>query len=83
MAQRYGLQSSGNHKRFLLNRTEDVSGISGTGVVAQGVQFSDGKCVTRWVESRVGAVQTCVWDSMEDVEAVHGHGGSTEVVWLD
>ena len=29
-------------KRFLLVRTEDVSGVSGTGVVAEGVMFPSG-----------------------------------------
>lgn len=71
------------HRRFVLERDADASGVSGTGRVAEGVQFSDGRCVTRWTESRVGSVQTCVWDSVADVEAVHGHGGQTRVVWLD
>ena len=28
---------------FILRRLEDVSGVSGTGVVAEGVEFSNGK----------------------------------------
>lgn len=70
------------HRRFVLVRDHDETGVSGTGVVAEGVEFSDGKAVTRWVASRTGAVQTCVWDSVADVETVHGHGGATRVVWV-
>lgn len=64
-----------------MHRHEDVSGISGTGLVAWGVEFPDGSVVTRWCVSDVR--QTCNWVSMADVEFVHGHGGLTEIVWLD
>lgn len=64
---------------FVLYREEDVSGISGTGVVAEGVQFSDGKCAVRWI---VGEHQsTVVWDSIEAVKAIHGHNGATKIIW--
>ena len=67
-------------RRFRLDRLEDETGISGTGTVAWGVQFGDGKVVTRWNSD---VAQTCVWESMAEVEAVHGHGGRTVVVWID
>ena len=67
-------------RRFELHREHDVSGISGTGVVAEGLQFSDGRVVTRWLAE---IAQTCVWDSVEDVAAIHGHGGATLIVWVD
>lgn len=67
-------------RRFRLVRHEDETGISGTGTVAWGVVFPDGVAVTRW-NSEVA--QTCVWQSMAEVEAVHGHGGKTEVEWID
>jgi hypothetical protein len=67
-------------RRFRLVRHHDVSGISGTGIVAYGVRFPDGVVVTRW-NGRVA--QTCVWASIEDAEAIHGHGGSTVVEWMD
>ncbi|GAA4123193.1 hypothetical protein GCM10022215_29600 [Nocardioides fonticola] len=65
-------------RTFELHRDTDVSGISGTGVVAEGVEFSDGTAVVRWV---VGEHQsTVVWPSLASVEAIHGHGGATRVV---
>ncbi len=38
-------------KQFHLVRTEDESGVSGTGYVAEGVIFSNGWCVLRWPRS--------------------------------
>lgn len=67
-------------RRFELHRKIDVSGISGTGVVAEGVLWSDGTVSVRWRGARPSIV---FWGSFEDVEAIHGHNGATEVVWLD
>lgn len=67
-------------RRFVLDRTEDVSGTSGTGIVAEGVCYSDGVVALRWV---VELRSTCVYQSVEDVVAIHGHDGRTSVVWLD
>jgi hypothetical protein len=76
----YGLPRE-NLSRFILRRKEDETGVSGTGDVAWGVEFPDGVVVTRWCVTDVR--QTCVWRSIEDVRAVHGHDGKTEVIWLD
>jgi hypothetical protein len=67
-------------KRFNLYRKEDESGISGTGVVAQGVQFDDDTCTLRWL---TGTASTAVYDSIDDIETIHGHGGKTIVDWID
>lgn len=66
--------------RFHLQRDTDVSGVSGTGTVADGIEFPDGTCVIRW---RGYYQSTVVWPSVGDVEAVHGHGGATRIVWDD
>ena len=67
-------------RRFKLVRDEDETGISGLGVVAFGVMFSDGVTVTRWNSD---VAQTCVWQSFDEVDAVHGHGGRTRIEWID
>ena len=64
---------------FQLHRDLDVSGISGTGIVADGVVFPDGVTVIRWRGERRSTV---VWPGVDDVEAIHGHGGATRIVWL-
>jgi hypothetical protein len=65
-------------KTFILYRDKDVSGVSGTGAVAEGVQFSDGVVVLRW---RGTNASTVVWASIDDALAIHGHDGLTRVVW--
>jgi hypothetical protein len=67
-------------RTFHLERDVDVSGISGTGTVADGCVFPDGVTVVRWRGDRQSTV---VWPSIEDVEAIHGHGGATRIVWHD
>jgi hypothetical protein len=67
-------------RRFLLNRAADPSGVSGLGIVATGCLFPDGSCVLRWHRS-VGS--TVLYDTIEDLLAVHGHGGATTVQFLD
>jgi hypothetical protein len=69
-----------NLLRFVLERIEDESGVSGTGVVAEGVEFSDGSVALRW---RSHIKSTVVYESIRACEAVHGHGGRTKVVYLD
>lgn len=66
-------------RTFTLQRSEDETGVSGTGTVAEGVEFSDGRVALRWI---VGDHKsTVVWDSIECVTAIHGHNGKTKVQW--
>lgn len=68
-------------RTFELHRTEDVTGASGTGIVAEGAVFDDGAVALRWI---VGEHRSTVaWGSIEAVIAVHGHGGKTRLVWTD
>lgn len=68
-------------RRFVLRRSIDATGISGTGDVAEGVRFSDGTAVIRWSTGEHRS--TVIWSSVEAAEAVHGHNGATRVHWLD
>lgn len=65
-------------KTFKLIRKVDVSGVSGTGVVAEGVIFHDGEVALSWFGEKHCV---SVWNHIEDVVAVHGHDGLTEVVY--
>ena len=64
---------------FVLYREEDVSGISGTGIVAEGFRFTDGTTVIHWIADEHHS--TVVWPQFESVEAIHGHNGATRIVW--
>lgn len=65
---------------FELVRLVDVSGVSGTGVVAEGLEFTDGSVALRW---RGEHPSTVAWDNIASVLAVHGHEGATVLNWLD
>lgn len=67
-------------RRFVLVRHTDVTGVSGTGVVAWGMQFPDGRVTYRWNTKHS---TTCVADRIDDVVVIHGHGGATVVQWID
>lgn len=64
---------------FVLERDHDVTGVSGTGVVAEGVQFRDGTVALRWLTGEHRS--TVMWDSIYSVEKIHGHDGKTRIVW--
>ena len=74
----------GQLRRFHLVRVEDESGVSGTGIVASGVQFHDGTIAYRWRTAPEHARSTWqIAEHIADVIAIHGHGGRTHVVWED
>jgi hypothetical protein len=76
------LPRQGYPRRFILIRDEDVTGVSGTGVVAEGVEFSDGTVALRWRSEWPTSV-VFHDQGIQSVEKVHGHGGRTRLGWLD
>ena len=72
-------------RRFKLLRYNDISGVSGKGIVAEGIQFSDGTCVLRWLGTKAS---TNIYNSTTDLESIHDHkdtehAGGTRIVWVD
>ena len=67
-------------RRFVLDRDDDLTGTSGTGIVAEGVQFSNGSVVIHWL-SQLEAVH--VYANALVLETLHRHVGGTKVVWVD
>lgn len=67
-------------KRFELHRDEDSSGVSGTGRVAEGVIFSNGKVALTWL-TKYSSVS--IYDDIEAAIHNHGHAGKTRFVFLD
>lgn len=67
-------------RTFWLDREADISGVSGTGKVAEGVEFErGGSVVLRWCAG--GPSSISIWPSLKDMIAVHGHNGSTLIHW--
>lgn len=78
-------------RRFELVRDEDVSGTSGEGVVAVGVQYPDGAVHMQWKNDLNADLDTDsngmatkpAPDGIEATEEIHGHDGATKVRWID
>jgi len=78
-------------RRFRLVRDEDESGVSGTGVVAVGVEFPSGAAVFEWLNDSNPDLSTDANglsfkpgpNGVEDTREVHGHGGRTRVEFVD
>lgn len=66
-------------RMFVLNRKEDATGTSGTGVVAEGIEFSNGQCAVHWL-SQLETVS--VYANVRVVERLRGHDGRTTVDWI-
>lgn len=64
-------------KTFYVEREEDVSGVSGTGRVAEGIEWSDGTVVLHWISDMSS---TNIYGNMKQMLKVHGHGGKLKVV---
>lgn len=67
-------------KLFNLVRDEDETGVSGTGVVAQGVLFDSGKVALSWLTD---VTSVAVYNSIADVKEIHGHEGKTRVEYIE
>lgn len=67
-------------RRFYLEREVDQSGVSGTGKVAEGVEFDTGDVVICWLTS---TSSIGMYRNIKAVLAIHGHGGQTKVAWID
>ena len=74
-------------RRFQLRRTIDHSGVSGTGIIAEGIIFSSGAVVMSWVVPPAGMTRVpkglAIYEDVPHLVAIHGHGGDTVVEYLD
>lgn len=61
-------------KEFYLERLEDETGISGTGIIARGVVLPSGQVVMEWL-TFTSSIN--IYHNINQVEEVHGHGGKT------
>lgn len=65
-------------RTFRLVRDDDETGISGKGVVAEGIEFSNGMCAMCWLTAMHSVA---VYPNVRQLEAIHGHNGRTRVVF--
>lgn len=67
-------------RRFHLQRNSDIHGVSGEGIVAEGVQFFNGTAVLSWLTP---LSSTCLYHSVDVLIKIHGHEGATILIWDD
>jgi len=67
---------------FKLIRNRDLSGISGTGYVAEVVKFANGKVSVAFCVQDINVPSVTTYDCLEDVMRIHGHNGTTRLVKL-
>jgi hypothetical protein len=64
-------------RRGIVERDEDVSGVTGTGIVSEFCIASDGRIVIFWPAGHG------YFNSLEEAVKVHGHNGKTRFIILD
>jgi hypothetical protein len=67
-------------RRFYFDRSDDIHNTSGTGVVFEGVLFTDGTVAVRWLTD---TASTSFYNSIEELEKIHSHEGRGKVVFID
>lgn len=67
-------------KTFYLQRNVDVSGVSGTGIIAYGVILPSGKVVMEWVTT-YGSI--AIYETIHEVQVLHAHKGSTLIIYTN
>jgi len=65
-------------KSFVLLRIEDATGVSGTGIIAEGVIFKKGKVVMSWLTNHSSIA---IYDSLKELINIHGHHGKTKLIY--
>jgi hypothetical protein len=70
-----------NCAKFEFRRLKDVSGVSGTGVVAEGCVFRNQKVALAWCASDIKSV--VIYDSLEEMFQIHNHEENSYIVWKE
>ncbi len=72
-------------RSFKVERKFDTTGVSGTGIVAEGVEFSDSTCVIRWI-TKQNKNSTNIYASFDDFYDIHVKShpeNMTNIVWSE
>ena len=69
-------------RRFQLRRNFDPSGVSVTGVIVEGVQFTAGHVAIAWLKAPEG-FGVAIYSSTSYLMAIHGDDGDTRLEWQD
>lgn len=73
-------------RRFRLVRYVDPVGISGTGIVAEGVKLPDGRMILVWRTPLIQGVEQNsigIYQNEEHLQSIHCHGTHSQLEWID
>ena len=73
------VQAQSPFSRFKLARTVDVTGISGTGDIAYGVQYPDQSCALFWLKHGTHGY----YKNISQLREIHCYNDNARVIWLD
>jgi hypothetical protein len=73
------VQAQGPFSRFKLVRSTDVTGISGTGEIAFGVQWPDQTCDLFWIKFGTHGY----YKSIGQLREIHCYNSNAKVEWID
>jgi hypothetical protein len=61
-----------------INRIKDVSGVSGTGRVAEFIEYDD-KVIIRWISGNIRSLT--IYHNIEEVKNIMCHNGNSEIIY--
>lgn len=67
-------------RTFKLRRLDDESGVSGIGIVAEGVEFTHGDVALSWLTDHRS---WGFYPNVKELMNIHGHHGKTVIEWDD
>jgi len=70
-------------RRFYIQRDEDISETSGTGKVAEGIEWSNGKITLTWLSEYESYEFHQSATALEKIRTHKGKQASTKIVWID
>ena len=74
-------------KKFEMIRVHDQGGVSGTGLVLEGIEYANGKVAVTWLgKGSIHAASVAVYDSMDDFMNIHVRShpnNETQILWED
>lgn len=70
-------------RTFFFVRNDDVHGMTGEGVVAEGTLWFNGKVTMCWYPGKAGVSSLVDFDCLQDLIKSHGHEGKSFPVFHD
>ncbi len=61
-----------------INRKVDTTGVSGTGRVAEFIEY-DNRVIVQWICN--GVKSMVIYNNIDELKQINGHGGNSEIIY--